>query len=60
MLVVQSNQVLEKEELEVDNTAVLIWEVIEIIKLLKINQDSVIMTQMEWMTQMENQVTKIN
>jgi hypothetical protein len=33
------NLVLEKEELEQDNTAALIWEAIEITKSLKINPD---------------------
>jgi len=35
----QFNQALEKVELDLDNIAALIWEVIEITMLHKINQD---------------------
>jgi len=57
------NLVLEKEDLEVDklvNTVALIWEAIEITRLLKINQDWATMIQMIWKTAKENLVTKIS
>ena len=56
------NLVLEKEDPEVGKlvTVALIWEAIEITRLLKINQDWATMIQMIWKTAKENLVTKIS